>query len=195
MEPKAMNQVRFSPGSVEGLQQAMVKAVIPVDHYDGVEGQTVEDLFAEVQDGECALAIDEDGKLTRLVLAVRIHVYCDGWVIYKAGSYYKVGRPIREEALGASFAKKVNVGQSPGRTLLVLIAENPGFLSNEAEILVAYNPKETREEKVSEYFPALPTKFVFLDYECHLIGVNVFREIRVEWPDRTVVYRWKPVPT
>ncbi len=167
----------------------MSLAGLDIDLYGQAGTKSIDELFAETQNGECRLAWGGyTNILYRRVEVVRMDVYCDRHRLVEVEQRFSDGRK-RHRILEASLAEKMKPGETQEEAVIRLIQEEAPVFSEDCCSVPAYK-RSIEEQKTSGSYPGLATRYVFHDYDWFLVGVNTSDDITVKEPDKEVLYRW-----
>ena len=167
---------------------------IPLETWGVGEASSLEKLFKDIAEGECALREDPEHGLMRCVYGVTLDIYArdkDELRILKEVKQVFVDGRTRVRTLEASIGEKMHKGETPTRAAIRALREE---LSVPEVLSMTRMPDRVKGPVPSQSFPGLVSFYTI----CHFTAL--LRPRHVKWEgyierqvEKTNYYRWETV--
>ncbi len=168
---------------------------VKAEPWGQAEAKSLDDLFGEIEEGETALCIDGEGRLVRLVSAVRADVLYrtdagEVLILREDRQVFADGR-VRRRSIGASLAEKMKPGEEPAAAIERGIREELGV-----EGALDLVPRgESVERRDSPSYPGLSSIYRFYRFTAALRDDQYSPEGYVErQASKTSYFVWDSMP-
>jgi hypothetical protein len=177
------------------LAAVLARFGVKVELWGLAEAKSLDDLHEEIEEGETVLCQDEEGRLARLVSAVRADVLyrtATGAILIlrEDRQVFADGR-IRRRSFGASLAEKMKPGEKPAAAIERGIREELGVEGT----LDLVTRGESVERRDSPSYPGLSSIYRFYKFTATLRDEQYSPEGYVErQTSKTSYFIWDPMP-
>ncbi len=178
--------------SLRELRMLMKDFGVDTSTWGRDKAKTLTHLFCEVRDGECALAVTDDGRLVREVSVLCLDIEYKGMVLREDFQLFYEGKRRRERELDASTGEKFKPGETPEQALSRLVNEEFPILSLQPKEDFKFTGDKFRESDSVSY-PGLHTRYRLCFFAVEL--TVELPAITVQEPDKLVAYKWVASPT
>ena len=160
---QGLKQEAIIVSSLDSLSNLLISHGIDVEKFGKGAAKTIEHLFIELKDKECALTI-EDGVLTRRVrVAVLRIMFPNGMVLQEVFQEFSEDGRRRVRKLDGSAGEKLKADESPEEAVARLVMEEfPLLLRNEKD--AERGETLIEEDKRQKSYPGLRSiyeKYIF----------------------------------
>lgn len=141
------------------LWRLLISFDIPVSSYGKGKAKRLEDLFNEVNDGDCELIISKSG-IHRRTSVIRVKVTYNDLVLREEKQVYSDDREDRKRGF-LWVSEKTSSLEDKEIALKRTITEELGIKD---DVISVYKGEE-KEIKDSPSYPGLPTEYIFINFE------------------------------
>lgn len=190
-----LKEKELSKNTVETFVKGMLtKHAIPFHTWGKGEAKTVEHLIKEVEDGECTLIEDAEGRLLRKLETIVLWVWYtnqqtkERHLLKEAKQVFIDGRErIRNFPDSNSLAEKVKPGEDIDKGVIRALREELGV----QEDIRMTNKGDKTYEKISMSYPGLSSQYIVHQYTVDISSKDFQPEgYKEEQPDKTTYFAW-----
>jgi hypothetical protein len=171
------------------------KAAIPMHLWGQGKAKTLDDLIAEITDGETVLTGDGD-TFRRNLSVLTVHVYCvrEGkrWQLYEDRQEFD-GRPEPKRRGYSWLSEKLKHGEEPGQAVSRAIKEELGIDGPFTSVVLNGSRQDERQP---DSYPGLRSCYMIHDFTVEIRPDDFRAEGYVEKQSgKTTYFLWREIPS
>jgi len=183
-----MSQESIQAENVAHLQQALEEAGVSVQAWGGVQTKNLEELFQELQHGDCILQNSEQyGVIRKMNLVVVMLEHQEYLLLEKQQQNSQTGET-RSRKLAGTLIEKLMADESPESGAARVLAEEMDITGD----LNLSSFQEGDHFLESASYPGLWTHYHIFYTVCPMPGGLYKKSYQVEYDDWTTTWEWVP---